>query len=104
VKNDNLPAFNMAWIMSDHTSGTSNATASSTGISPEAYVADNDLAVGRMVEQISHSKYWKDSAVFVVEDDSQNGVDHVDGHQAPVVVISPSPNAPPCRADVRRLH
>ena len=89
VKNDNLPAFNMAWIMSDHTSGTSPATASSTGISPEAYVADNDLAVGRMVEQITHSRYWKDSAVFVVEDDSQNGVDHVDGHRAPVEVISP---------------
>ncbi len=84
VKKDNLPAFNMAWIMSDHTNGTSPGK-----VSPEAYVADNDLAVGRMVDQISHSKYWKDSAIFVVEDDSQNGVDHVDGHRAPVQVISP---------------
>jgi len=84
VKHGNLPALNLAWIMSDHTSGTKPG-----GISPEAYVADNDLAVGRMVDTISHSKYWKDSAIFVVEDDSQNGVDHVDGHRAPVEVISP---------------
>ncbi|MCZ2403980.1 bifunctional YncE family protein/alkaline phosphatase family protein [Paenarthrobacter sp. Z7-10] len=89
VKHNNLPAFNMAWIMSDHTNGTSAQSPTRTGISPEAYVADNDLAVGRIVDQISHSKYWKDSAIFVVEDDSQNGVDHVDGHRAPVQVISP---------------
>ncbi|HEX2893484.1 MAG TPA: alkaline phosphatase family protein, partial [Marmoricola sp.] len=56
---------------------------------PRAGVADNDLAVGKIVDEISHSKYWKDSAIFVAEDDSQAGVDHVDGHRAPIQVISP---------------
>lgn len=72
--------FNMMWLSSDHTGGTAD---------PRAQVADNDLAVGRIVDTISHSKYWKDSAIFIVEDDSQNGADHVDGHRAPVQVISP---------------
>ncbi|MFF4978117.1 alkaline phosphatase family protein [Streptomyces sp. NPDC001083] len=77
----NGPAnLNMFWLSSDHTGGPA---------SPAAQVADNDLAVGRMVDEISHSKYWKDSAIFVVEDDSQAGLDHVDGHRAPVQIISP---------------
>ncbi|MER7565739.1 bifunctional YncE family protein/alkaline phosphatase family protein [Streptomyces sp. NPDC097941] len=77
----NGPAnLNMFWFSNDHTGGPANASAE---------VADNDLAVGRMVDEISHSRYWKDSAIFVVEDDSQNGLDHVDGHRAPVQVISP---------------
>ncbi|MBW8796177.1 MAG: bifunctional YncE family protein/alkaline phosphatase family protein [Streptomyces sp.] len=77
----NGPAnLNMFWFSNDHTGGPANAAAE---------VADNDLAVGRMVDEITHSKYWKDSAIFVVEDDSQAGLDHVDGHRAPVQVISP---------------
>jgi YVTN family beta-propeller protein len=77
----NGPAnFNMVWLSSDHTGGPPD---------PVAEVADGDLAVGKIVEEISHSKYWKESAIFVVEDDSQNGADHVDGHRAPVQVISP---------------
>lgn len=77
----NGPAnLNMFWFSNDHTGGPANASAE---------VADNDLAVGRMVDEISHSKYWKDSAIFVAEDDSQNGLDHVDGHRAPVQIISP---------------
>ncbi|MGY1501112.1 phosphoesterase [Streptomyces sp. QTS52] len=77
----NGPAnLNMFWFSNDHTGGPA---------SPAAEVADNDLAVGRMVDEISHSEYWKDSAIFVVEDDSQAGLDHVDGHRAPVQVISP---------------
>ncbi|AKU15031.1 alkaline phosphatase family protein [Luteipulveratus mongoliensis] len=77
----NGPAnFNMFWLSSDHTGGTPD---------PRAQVADGDVAVGKIVDTISHSKYWKDSAIFVVEDDSQNGVDHVDGHRAPVQIISP---------------
>ncbi|MGW2517051.1 bifunctional YncE family protein/alkaline phosphatase family protein [Streptomyces sp. NPDC001617] len=77
----NGPAnLNMFWFSNDHTGGPANAAAE---------VADNDLAVGRMVDEISHSKYWKDSAIFVVEDDSQNGLDHIDGHRAPVQIISP---------------
>ncbi|QGN34108.1 alkaline phosphatase family protein [Microlunatus sp. Gsoil 973] len=77
----NGPAnLNMFWLSSDHTGGTAD---------PEAQNADNDLAVGQIVDEISHSRYWKDSAIFVVEDDSQNGADHVDGHRAPIQVISP---------------
>ncbi|MDQ1529504.1 MAG: hypothetical protein QOH77_1294, partial [Actinomycetota bacterium] len=72
--------FNMVWLSSDHTGGTAD---------PEAQVADNDLAVGKIVDEISHSPYWKDSAIFITEDDTQNGADHVDGHRAPVQVISP---------------
>ncbi len=73
-------SLNMMWLSSDHTGGTAD---------PRAQVADGDLAVGKIVDAISHSRYWKSSAIFVVEDDSQNGVDHVDGHRAPVQVISP---------------
>ncbi|HYY89313.1 MAG TPA: alkaline phosphatase family protein, partial [Chloroflexota bacterium] len=77
----NGPAnLNMMWLSSDHTGGTAD---------PEAQVADGDLAVGKIVDEISHSKYWKDSAIFVVEDDSQDGADHVDGHRAPIQIISP---------------
>jgi hypothetical protein len=77
----NGPAnFNMLWLSSDHTGGPADS---------EAGVADNDLATGQIVDTISHSKYWKDSAIFVLEDDSQDGADHVDGHRAPVQVISP---------------
>lgn len=72
--------LNMFWLSSDHTGGTPDA---------RAQVADGDVAVGKMVDTISHSKYWKDSAIFVVEDDSQDGADHVDGHRAPIQVISP---------------
>ncbi len=72
--------LNMLWLSSDHTGGPLN---------PAAQVADNDLAVGRIVDTISHSRYWKDSAIFVVEDDSQNGQDHVDGHRGPIEIISP---------------
>jgi hypothetical protein len=70
----------MIWLSSDHTGGPTY---------PEAGVADNDLATGDIVDTISHSRYWKDSAIFVVEDDSQDGADHVDGHRAPVQIISP---------------
>ncbi len=77
----NGPAnLNMVWLSSDHTGGTAD---------PEAQVADNDLAVGKIVDEISHSPYWKDSAIFVAEDDTQDGADHVDGHRAPIQVISP---------------
>jgi YVTN family beta-propeller protein len=77
----NGPAnLNMFWLSSDHTGGPASGP---------AQVADNDLAVGKIVDTISHSKYWKDSAIFVVEDDSQAGLDHVDGHRAPIQIISP---------------
>ncbi|MEU6644526.1 alkaline phosphatase family protein [Saccharomonospora sp. NPDC046836] len=77
----NGPAnLNMFWLSSDHTGGPPNGA---------AQVADNDLATGKIVDEISHSPYWKDSAIFIVEDDSQAGVDHVDGHRAPIQIISP---------------
>ncbi|GAB3147256.1 bifunctional YncE family protein/alkaline phosphatase family protein [Microbispora hainanensis] len=77
----NGPAnLNMFWLSSDHTGGPVNGA---------GQVADNDLAVGKIVDKISHSRYWKDSAIFVVEDDSQAGTDHVDGHRAPIQIISP---------------
>jgi hypothetical protein len=77
----NGPAsLNMFWLSSDHTGGPPSGA---------AQVADNDLATGKMIDEISHSKYWKDSAIFVVEDDSQAGLDHVDGHRAPIQIISP---------------
>ncbi len=74
----------MMWVMCDHTAG------SSPGFPvPESEVADNDLATGRIVDMISHSRYWKDTAVFIVEDDTQNGVDHVDGHRNIALIASP---------------
>ncbi len=77
----NGPAnFNMFWLSNDHTGGPNSGPAG---------VADNDLAAGRIVDEISHSKYWKDSAIFIVEDDSQAGLDHIDGHRAPIQIISP---------------
>ena len=63
----------MMWVPDDHTGGPPD---------PVAQVADNDLAVGRIVDTISHSQFWKSTAIFVVEDDPQNGVDHVDGHRS----------------------
>ena len=83
-KNGNLPDFVSLTICCDHTSGLSQGYPT-----PRAQVADNDLALGRIVQAISQSFYWKETAIFVVEDDSQAGVDHVDGHRAPVLVVSP---------------
>ncbi|MFY4774096.1 bifunctional YncE family protein/alkaline phosphatase family protein [Metabacillus sp. RGM 3146] len=84
VKNKDLPQLNTMWVTDDHTSGSSSGSPT-----PQAMVADNDLAVGKIVSLISHSPYWKNSVIFVTEDDAQNGVDHVDGHREPVQVISP---------------
>jgi len=80
VKSGNVPQLEMMWISSDHTGGPPTA---------QAMQADNDLALGRFVDAISHSSIWKDSAIFVTEDDAQTGVDHVDGHRSPGYVISP---------------
>ncbi|MCW2645552.1 MAG: phosphoesterase [Pseudonocardiales bacterium] len=79
-KKNGAADLNMFWFSNDHTGGP---------VSAAGAVADNDLAVGRMVDTISHGPDWKDSAIFVVEDDSQAGSDHVDGHRAPVQIISP---------------
>ena len=75
-----VPQLEFMWISSDHTGGPPPA---------QAMQADNDLALGRFVDAISHSSIWKDSAIFVEEDDAQDGVDHVDGHRSPGYIISP---------------
>jgi len=77
---DTVPALSILWVMDDHTGGPPSA---------QAEQADNDLAVGRIIDYISHSKVWSSSAIFMEEDDAQNGVDHVDGHRSPGYVISP---------------
>jgi YVTN family beta-propeller protein len=83
-KTGNLANLSLIAMPQDHTAGTSGKDPF-----PTAMAADNDLAVGRIISDISHSQFWKDSAVFVLEDDSQNGTDHVDGHRAPLYIASP---------------
>ena len=83
-KNGNLPNLVLLLLYDDHTEGTSPGFPT-----PRAAVADNDLALGRIVDAISHSHYWKESAIFVTEDDSQDGLDHVDGHRTVGLVASP---------------
>jgi len=80
LANGTVPALEILWIMDDHTTGPPT---------PQAEQADNDLAVGRMIDYISHSNVWSTSAIFIEEDDAQNGVDHVDGHRSPGYIISP---------------
>ncbi len=78
-----FPNFVLMQLGNDHTAGTDPGYPD-----PDAAVADNDFALGRVVDAISHSRYWKDTAIFVVEDDAQNGLDHVDGHRTMALVIS----------------
>jgi YVTN family beta-propeller protein len=75
-----VPALSILWIMDDHTGGPPTA---------QAQQADNDLAIGRIIDYISHSPVWSKSAIFLEEDDAQNGVDHVDGHRSPGYIVSP---------------
>jgi DNA-binding beta-propeller fold protein YncE len=87
-----LPQFVQVWLPNDHTGGTRAGKPA-----PRASVADNDLALGRVVDAVSHSPYWDDTAIFVVEDDAQDGADHVDAHRSIALVISkysPRPGAP----------
>ncbi|MEI6107214.1 MAG: bifunctional YncE family protein/alkaline phosphatase family protein [Opitutae bacterium] len=79
-----MPRLQVLRLSSDHTSGTRLGKPT-----PTAAVADNDRALGLLVEAISHSKFWAQSAIFVLEDDAQNGPDHVDAHRIPAFVISP---------------
>lgn len=79
-----VPAFNYMVLLSDHTNGVSPGARS-----PRAMVAENDYGLGQIVDEISHSSVWKSSAIFVIEDDSQDGSDHVDAHRMPAGVFSP---------------
>ena len=78
-----LPSFVLLYLPDDHTEGTRPNFPR-----PEASVADNDLALGRVVDAVSHSAYWDDTAIFVLEDDAQDGADHVDAHRSIAFVIS----------------
>jgi hypothetical protein len=89
-KGAELPQFVILRLPNDHTLGTKPGLPR-----PEASVADNDLAVGRVVEAVSHSPYWDDTAIFILEDDAQDGADHVDAHRSLALVISKySPSSP----------
>ncbi len=78
-----LPAFVLLYLPDDHTGGTRPERPR-----PAASVADNDLALGRVVDAVSHSPYWDDTAIFVLEDDAQDGGDHVDAHRSIAFVVS----------------
>jgi YVTN family beta-propeller protein len=78
-----MPRLQIIRLPNDHTRG-----AAAGALTPQAYVADNDLALGRMIEGLSRSAFWKNTVVFVLEDDAQNGPDHVDSHRSPLLIIS----------------
>jgi YVTN family beta-propeller protein len=80
LANGTVPSLSVLWIMDDHTGGPPTVNAEE---------ADNDLAVGRIIDYISHSSVWNSSAIFIEEDDAQNGVDHIDGHRSPGYIVSP---------------
>ena len=83
-KTDQMPALLIMRLGNDHTSGTTPGK-----IAPLSSFADNDYALGMLVEGVSRSKFWRSTAIFVLEDDAQNGPDHVDSHRAPAFLISP---------------
>jgi hypothetical protein len=83
-KSGEMPRLQIVRLGNDHTTGTKKGAKT-----PRAFVADNDLALGRLIEALSKSKFWKETAVFVVEDDAQNGCDHVDSHRTVAFAISP---------------
>ncbi len=87
---EQLPSFVLLRLPDDHTAGTRPGSPT-----PDASIADNDLAVGRVVEAVSSSPYWSDTAIFILEDDAQDGADHVDAHRSIALVISKySPGTP----------
>jgi YVTN family beta-propeller protein len=83
-KAGSMPDFIIMWLSSDHTSGTGQGAPT-----PSALIADNDLAVGKILDSLSHSVFWKDTCLFVIEDDPQMGWDHVSGYRTTAYVASP---------------
>ncbi|HUA38378.1 MAG TPA: beta-propeller fold lactonase family protein [Candidatus Sulfopaludibacter sp.] len=81
---DDLPNLIIIWLPNDHTSGTRYGSPT-----PAAQVADNDLAVGQVVDAVSHSRFWTNTCIFAVEDDPQDGWDHVSGYRTTAYVVSP---------------
>jgi hypothetical protein len=82
-KDDRLPNLSIVRLPNDHTDGLASRKPT-----PQFYVADNDYAVGLMVEAVSNSVYWKDTAIIMLEDDAQDGPDHVDAHRSVALIIS----------------
>ncbi|MFN8651830.1 MAG: bifunctional YncE family protein/alkaline phosphatase family protein [Gemmatimonadales bacterium] len=82
-RNGQMPALQILRLPNDHTQGARPGAPT-----PRAYAADNDLALGRVIEALSRSRYWSSTVVFVLEDDAQDGTDHVDSHRSPLLVIS----------------
>ena len=82
-RGDELPQFVVMRLPNDHTAGTGPHYPT-----PSALVADNDLALGRVIDSVSHSPYWDDTAILVLEDDAQDGADHVDAHRSIAFVVS----------------
>ncbi len=91
---NNLPSLEIMRLPNDHTAGTRAGFPT-----PQAFVAENDVAVGQLVETVSHSKDWASTAIFITEDDAQNGPDHVDSHRTTSLVISPYTSRTNLRAD-----
>ncbi len=81
---DSMPRLTIVWLPRDHTYGRQSGRPT-----PRSMVAENDRALGRMIEALSRSKFWGSTAVFVLEDDAQNGPDHVDAHRSPLLVAGP---------------
>jgi len=84
VTHRDLPQLEIVYLPNDHTSA-----AKAGALTPKAYVAQNDLAVGRLVDTVSHSPYWKSTAIFIVEDDAQNGPDHISDQRSTFYIASP---------------
>lgn len=84
IATGSLPALEIVYLPNDHTSGTKAGA-----FTPQAYVAQNDWAVGRLVDDVSRSPYWRSTAIFILEDDAQNGPDHVSGQRSTFYVASP---------------
>jgi DNA-binding beta-propeller fold protein YncE len=82
-RGEQLPQFVVMRLPNDHTAGTKPGYPT-----PSALVADNDLALGRVIDSVSHSPYWDDTAILILEDDAQDGVDHVDAHRSIALVVS----------------
>ena len=82
-RGDHLPALSIMHLPNDHTIGLTPGLPT-----PQFHVADNDYGLGRLVEAVSHTAYWKNTAILVIEDDAQDGPDHVDAHRSPALVIS----------------
>jgi hypothetical protein len=94
VANGDLPQLEIMRLPNDHTAGTSPGA-----LTPQAFVAENDLAVGQVVDIVSHSPFWSSTAIFITEDDAQNGPDHVDAHRTTSLVISPFTSREAARVD-----